>query len=522
MHDDDVMDRLLKDAMAADAPQLSRDFDARVMQRVRPRRLTPMGHAVIAAYALVAAATAAWCMRDLPVEMDRRGRRDQRSGCRGGERLWAAPRRWRLARGWSLSPFPVGRHRATTGPSRRTTSASVAPSNASMMRDLRQALRIFRREPAFAAAAVATLALGIGANTALFAIVEAALLRPLPFERADDLVVLRHRDMRTGLTKPDVALGDFMDLRGRQRSLESLAGFGGFQSTFLGSGEAVRVQGAAVTPDALRALRLQPTLGRLLQDDDAREGAAPVAMVSHEFWRTDLGSDPQAIARSIQLGQTRTMVVGVLPAGFRFPGMPATDLIVPQAAAGRRAGAAEVRLDLRHRPPASGPDDRTGRRGDDSALAAVRSRVPRTEHRHAVPGAFAARVAGRRHAEAAAAVAGRRRLRPADGVRQCRQPDACASTRPAARAGRAAGAWREPSPAGGTGADGGVLPCRGRRRAGPRHRVERRASPCCAGSKRLGRAWPRDGRRQRDACCSSRSDRPSSRRSSSAASPASA
>ena len=199
-----------------------------------------------------------------------------------------------------------------------------------MMRDLRQALRIFRREPAFAAAAVATLALGIGANTALFAIVEAALLRPLPFERADDLVVLRHRDMRTGLTKPDIALGDFMDLRARQRSLESLAGYGGFQSTFLGSGAALRVQGAAVTPDALRTLRLQPTLGRVLQDDDAREGAAPAAMVSHEFWRTELGSDPEATERSIQLGQARTMVVGVLPAGFRFPGMPATDLIVPQ------------------------------------------------------------------------------------------------------------------------------------------------------------------------------------------------
>ena len=68
MHDDDVMERLLKDAMTADAPKLSRDFDARVMQRVRPRRLTPMGQAVIFAYALVAAVTAAWCMRDLPVE----------------------------------------------------------------------------------------------------------------------------------------------------------------------------------------------------------------------------------------------------------------------------------------------------------------------------------------------------------------------------------------------------------------------------------------------------------------------
>ncbi len=199
------------------------------------------------------------------------------------------------------------------------------------MRELRQALRIFHREPAFAAAAVITLALGIGANTALFAIVEAALLRPLPFERADDLVVLRHRDLRTGLTKPDVALGDFLDLRARQRSLESLAGFGGFQSTYLESGEAVRVQGASATPDALRALRVQPALGRLLQNGDSREGAAPVAMVSHQFWRTQLGSDPQAVARSIQLGPTRTMVVGVLPPGFRFPGVATTELIVPQA-----------------------------------------------------------------------------------------------------------------------------------------------------------------------------------------------
>ena len=77
--------------------------------------------------------------------------------------------------------------------------------------DVRQALRIFRREPAFAVAAVLTLALGIGANTALFAIVEAALLRPLPFDRAGELVVLRYRDLSTGLTKPDINLGDFID-----------------------------------------------------------------------------------------------------------------------------------------------------------------------------------------------------------------------------------------------------------------------------------------------------------------------
>ncbi|MGE5813260.1 MAG: ABC transporter permease [Acidobacteriota bacterium] len=197
--------------------------------------------------------------------------------------------------------------------------------------DVRQALRLFRREPAFAAAAVLTLTLGIGANTALFAVIEAVLLRPLPFDRADELVVLRHRDVQTGLTKPDIPIGDFIDIRGRQRSLESLAGYSGFQSTLFGEREPVRVEGAIVTPDALAALRLQPALGRLLHDEDARERAAPVAVISHQLWQTHLGSDSNVLTRSILLGTTRRMVVGVLPAGFRFPGMSKTDVIVPQA-----------------------------------------------------------------------------------------------------------------------------------------------------------------------------------------------
>ena len=197
--------------------------------------------------------------------------------------------------------------------------------------DVRQALRLFRREPAFAAAAVVTLALGIGANTALFAVVEAVLLRPLPFERADQLVVLRHRDVRTGFTKPDIAIGDFVDLRSRQRSLESLAGFSGFQSTFYSEREPLRIEGAVATPDALEALRVQPVLGRLLNEEDTREGAAAVVVVSQDFWRTQLGSDPQALTRSIQLGATRRTVVGVLPSDFRFPAMPKTDVVVAQA-----------------------------------------------------------------------------------------------------------------------------------------------------------------------------------------------
>ena len=124
-------------------------------------------------------------------------------------------------------------------------------------------------------------------------------------------------------------MGDFMDLRQRQRSLESLAGYGGFQSTLYGQGEPRLIEGAAVTPDALEALRLPRPSGRL-RTGDARQGAAPVALVSEEFWRTALGSDPKALSRLIQLGAARTMVVGVLPRGFRFPTLLKTEVVVPQ------------------------------------------------------------------------------------------------------------------------------------------------------------------------------------------------
>lgn len=209
--------------------------------------------------------------------------------------------------------------------------------------EIRHALSLFRKEPGFAATAVLTLVVGIGANVALFGLVEAVLLRPLAYDRAGDLVMLRHRDLRTGLTKPDVALGDFVDLRARQRSLESLSGYGGYQTTYLGGAQPRRVEGAVVTPDTLPALGVRPSLGRLLGESDAVPGAPPVAMVSHEFWRTELGSDERVLSRALQLGPSRVAIAGVLPPGFRMPGMPVTEIVVAQALpaaapAARRSG----------------------------------------------------------------------------------------------------------------------------------------------------------------------------------------
>ena len=107
-------------------------------------------------------------------------------------------------------------------------------------------------------------------------------------------------------------------MRQRQQSLEALAAYGGFQSTLFDAGEPIRVEGAAVAPEMLEALRFQPAMGRVFTADDVRQGAPPVAIVSQDLWRTQLGSDPQVLSRSIQLRATRRMVVGVAPQDFAF------------------------------------------------------------------------------------------------------------------------------------------------------------------------------------------------------------
>ena len=197
------------------------------------------------------------------------------------------------------------------------------------MQDVRRALRLFRMEPGFAAAAVLTLALGIGANTALFAVVEAVLLRPLPVADAETLVILKHRAQATGLTKEFIGLGDLLDLRDRQRSLEQVAAYGGFQGTLFGDGEPMRVEGLGATPEVFAALRVQPAMGRVFGADDVRKDAPPVVMISHELWQTRFGSDPNILSRSIQLGAGRPMVVGVLPRGFHYPPGSPTQVVTP-------------------------------------------------------------------------------------------------------------------------------------------------------------------------------------------------
>ena len=198
-----------------------------------------------------------------------------------------------------------------------------------VLTDIRHALRVFVRERTFAAAAILTLALGVGANVAVFAVVEAVLLRPLPYDDADGLIVLNHRDERTGLTKDFIALGDLVDMAARQTSLEHLTAFNAGRGTIYGMGEPIVASTLVAEPQFFDAFRLQVLYGRRLNASDAKQGAAPVVVMGHEFWRTHFSSDPSVVGRRIRLGQVDREIVGIAPAGFKFPAWRATDLVLP-------------------------------------------------------------------------------------------------------------------------------------------------------------------------------------------------
>jgi len=193
---------------------------------------------------------------------------------------------------------------------------------------LRHAFRRLRREPGFTAAAVLTLALGVGANVAVFALVEAVLLRPLPYDHAEELVVVRHRDTRTNITKVFIAGGDWVDLSARQSSFAKLGTYGYFEGTIYGEGDPWQVPVLTANNTLLDALGFKAALGRGFTAEDAVQGAGPVMIMGHELWKNRFGSNPNMVGRSIKLGGQQRTVVGIAPAGFRFPPNTATALII--------------------------------------------------------------------------------------------------------------------------------------------------------------------------------------------------
>ena len=198
--------------------------------------------------------------------------------------------------------------------------------------DARYGARILRKNPGFTAVAVLTLALGIGANTAIFSIVHAVLLRSLPYPNPNQLVLM----FEVPLTQPDALSGfpyrEFTDCREHNHVFSEMAGNAFHDLTLTGAGEPSIVNTAAVTPELFSLLNAKPLTGRTLLPDDGRPGAAPAAVLSENLWRTRFGSNPALIGQSIMLDMRAFTVVGILPASFRYPdGFPRQDVWISVA-----------------------------------------------------------------------------------------------------------------------------------------------------------------------------------------------
>jgi putative ABC transport system permease protein len=188
------------------------------------------------------------------------------------------------------------------------------------MNDLRYALRLLLKNPGFSAVVVLILALGIGANTAIFSLVNAVLLRPLPYPEPDRLVMLWERNLKDG-GKHLVSPADFFDLQKNAQSFEHLAALypPGFNLT--GVNEPERISGARVSASIFSTLGVKPFLGRTFNPEEDRPGTARTVILSHGLWQRHFGSDPLVVGKAATLSGNSYAIVGVLPAGFTTPGL---------------------------------------------------------------------------------------------------------------------------------------------------------------------------------------------------------
>jgi len=205
----------------------------------------------------------------------------------------------------------------------------------SLGRDLRHSFRLLRRTPAFTAVALLTLTLGIGANTAVFSVVNSILLRPLPYPHPEEVVAVWHKAPgAAGLTSVsgDLRLSSSMyfTYAGQNRTFQSLGVWAADENTVTGQGDPERVPAVYVSDGALEALGVPPVLGRWLSHADQVPNGPRRVVLGYGYWQRRFGSDPSVIGRNIQIDSSSYEIVGVMPRGFEFADKRA-DLILPLA-----------------------------------------------------------------------------------------------------------------------------------------------------------------------------------------------
>ena len=188
-----------------------------------------------------------------------------------------------------------------------------------LLQDLRYAFRLLVKSPGFSAIAVFTLALGIGATTAMFTVVNAVLLSPFPFSEPDQLVMIKERMPKFSPTPVSVPAPDVLTF---QNETKSFSGVGGYQEDMMdltGLGAPRRIQVTRLTNTALPVLGVHPLIGRNFTDDEDRTNGTKVVLLSYRLWRSAFGGDPNVLGKSITLNRIPHTIVGVMPASFLFP-----------------------------------------------------------------------------------------------------------------------------------------------------------------------------------------------------------
>ncbi|HEX6132792.1 MAG TPA: ABC transporter permease [Longimicrobiales bacterium] len=186
-------------------------------------------------------------------------------------------------------------------------------------REVRQAIRSLKHAPVFTTVAVLTLALGIGATTAIFTLIDSIVLRPLPYPSQDRLVQVAHLAPKVGEAEWGNSVASYFFYLDNNRALDEMGAYAQWAVTISGDTDAERVEGARVSVSLLRLLGARPAYGRLLTDEDDTPGAPPVALLSHELWTSRYGRDPDVVGRTVSLNGVAHEIVGVLEPRFRLP-----------------------------------------------------------------------------------------------------------------------------------------------------------------------------------------------------------
>ncbi|MEY2510507.1 MAG: hypothetical protein QOE26_1270 [Verrucomicrobiota bacterium] len=188
-----------------------------------------------------------------------------------------------------------------------------------MIREFRLAFRNLVKTPGFTLVAVITVALAIAANTAVFSLVNALLIRPLPFKAPQNLVLLFEKFSGQGLDQIPVSAPEYLDWEKQTRSYERIAAFNFADFNLTGGDTPERIQGAVVTPSLFQLLGVAPTKGRAFNDSEFGEGNDGVVMISERLWRRRFNSDPQVVGTQVSINGRSVTVVGIMPANFEFP-----------------------------------------------------------------------------------------------------------------------------------------------------------------------------------------------------------